>query len=111
MAIKHQMDEFKVKALSKCGETFVSEYSGTVFPISEAVADHKIEFETIVQEFFTAKGVDLECELLTMSVDQRSEPVWRDPTLLESFLVHHGKFPLRLVQRRENLSDIKKDPR
>ncbi|HNR94525.1 MAG TPA: DCL family protein [Kiritimatiellia bacterium] len=107
MAIKPQMDEFKTKALAQCTETFVSEYSGKKFPVDEAVADHVTEFEDIVQQFFHTQGIDIERELLTMSIDQKSEPVWRDPALLGEFLDYHKKFPLRLVQWRENLSDIK----
>jgi hypothetical protein len=110
MAIRPQMDEFRAKALAQCFGTFVSEYSGNVFPVGEAVVDHATEFESIIQAFYTANGIDIDCELLTMSADQKSEPVWRNPTLLEAFLDHHKKFPLRLVHWRENLSDIKKDP-
>jgi hypothetical protein len=109
-AIKPQLDEFKMGVLSLCTDSFVSEYSGTVFPINEAVVDHVTEFDTIVQEFFTVKGVDIESELLTKSTDQRSEPVWRDPALLVDFLAYHKTFPLRLVQWRENLSEIKRNP-
>jgi hypothetical protein len=109
MAIKPQMDEFKATAVSRCKDTFISEYSGTAFPINEAVVDHATPFESIIQEFFTAKGIDIECELLTMSADQKSKPVWRDPSLLREFVDHHKRFPLRLVHWRENLSDIKKD--
>lgn len=109
MAIKPQMAEFKTEALSQCSDTFVSEYSGVKFPIDEAVVDHTVEFESIVKDFFTSKGIDIEHDLLTMSADQKSEPVWRDPSLLADFIAHHKSCPLRLVQWRENLSEIKKD--
>ena len=46
--------------------------------------------------------------MLTRSADQKSDPVWNDPELLADFLAFHRAFPLRLVQRRENLSDLKK---
>lgn len=108
MAIKPQTDAYKIKALAECAGTFVSEYSGATFPINEAVVDHVTDFENIVQEFFGSKGIDIECALLTMSKDQTSEPVWRNTSLLTEFLAYHQKFPLRLVQWRENLSEIKK---
>jgi tellurite resistance-related uncharacterized protein len=44
---------------------------------------------------------------LTKSCDACSVPVWTDPGLPARFLEHHSKYPLRLVHRRENLSDIK----
>lgn len=106
-AVRVQIHEFKEHALASCVTTFISEYSGNEFPISEAVVDHVIEFETIVREFCDVENIDIECELLTTSVDQKSEPVWRDPDLMNRFLVHHNKFRLRIVQWRENLSDIK----
>lgn len=47
--------------------------------------------------------------MLTRSEDQKSDPVWNDLSLLAEFLAFHRTFPIRLVRRRENLSDVKKD--
>ena len=108
MAIRADLDVFKAQALAACGESFVSDYSGKTFPVAEAVADHVILFENIVGQFFAKRGIDLETTMLTRSADQKSDPVWNDPALLANFLAFHRTFPLRLVQRRENLSDVKK---
>lgn len=107
MAIKPQLDAYKSQAIQPNATVFKSEYSGKEFPTVEAVVDHKITFEEIVQGFFKSKGIDLQSELLTRSVDQTSEPIWRDPILLEEFLEYHAEFPLRVVHKQENLSDIK----
>jgi hypothetical protein len=87
--------------------SFVSDFSGATFPVSEAQVDHETEFEDILAEFAAAEGFSIETKLLTTSRDACSIPVWIDSTLPDRFLQHHAKFPLRLVQWRENLSDIK----
>jgi len=107
-AIAPQLSEFKSHKLSACIVSFVSEYSGKVFPVAEAVADHVETFDLIVERFFQERGVDINTEMLTRSVDATSSPVWRNPVLIEEFLAFHATFPLRLVQARENLSEIKK---
>jgi hypothetical protein len=76
--------------------------------VAEAVADHIETFDSIVERFFRERGVDINTEMLTRSVDATSSPVWRDPTLIAEFLAYHATFPLRLVHWRENLSEIKK---
>lgn len=107
-AIAPQLANFKSRKLMGCIDSFVSEYSGRVFPVAEAVADHVEPFDSIVVQFFSGRGVDIETELLTKSVDASSSPVWRDPSLIKEFLNFHAAFPLRLVHARENLSEIKK---
>lgn len=107
-AIAPQLAEFKSRKLATCTVSFVSEYSGKVFPVAEAVADHVETFDSIVERFFREGGVDISTEMLTRSVDATSTPVWRNPVLIEEFLAFHAAFPLRLVQARENLSEIKK---
>lgn len=107
-AIAPQLADFKFRKLMDCVDSFVSEYSGRVFPVAEAVADHVEPFDSIVAQFFSAHGVDIETEMLTKSVDASSSPVWRTPTLIKEFLEFHATFPLRLVHARENLSEIKK---
>lgn len=108
MAIRGDLDKFKIEALASCGETFASGFSGREFPVAEAVADHVTTFEEIIVQFFTSRGVDIETAMLTRSVDRRSDPAWIDPLLLEEFLAEHRRYPLRLVHWRENLSEIKK---
>lgn len=107
-AIAPQLAEFKSRKLAKCAASFVSEYSGKVFPVAEAVADHVETFDSIIERFFQARGIDINTEMLTKSVDATSSPVWRNPSLIQEFLEFHGAFPLRVVHARENLSDIKR---
>jgi hypothetical protein len=107
-AIAPQLAEFKSRKLATRTISFVSEYSGKVFPVAEAVADHVETFDSIVERFFPAQGVDINTEMLSRSVDATSSPVWRNPSLIEQFLAFHATFPIRLVQARENLSEIKK---
>lgn len=107
-AIASQLADFKSQKLAACTDSFVSEYSGNAFPVAEAVADHVEPFDSIVERFFRERGVDINTEMLTRSVDATSSPVWRNPTLIAEFLAYHATFPLRLVHWRENLSEIKK---
>lgn len=106
-AIAPQLDAFKAKTLAGSRDFFVSRYSGRKFPLSEAVVDHVIPFEDIIADFFPAREVDISTELLTRSVDARSKPTWHDPQLINEFLEFHALQELRLVQSRENLSDVK----
>ncbi len=108
MAIRGDLDLFKTQALAGCGDTFVSQFSGKLFALEEAVADHLVPFETIIEKFFGERGIDLGTVMLTRSVDQKSDPVWVDEVLLSEFLTFHRTFPLRLVHWRENLSEVKK---
>lgn len=107
-AIASQLADFKFQKLAASTDSFVSEYSGNAFPVAEAVADHIEPFDSIVGRFFRERGVDINTEMLTRSVDATSSPVWRNPTLIAEFLSYHATFPLRLVHWRENLSEIKK---
>jgi hypothetical protein len=108
-AIAPQLADFKARKLAACAGSFISEYSGKAFPVAEAVADHVTTFDSIVDRFFQERGVDIGTEMLTRSVDATSSPVWRNPDLIEEFLAFHRSFPLRLVQARENLSEIKRE--
>jgi hypothetical protein len=106
-AIAPQLAEFKSRKLVSSPVSFISEFSGKTFPVAEAVADHVEPFDTIVDQFFGERGVDIKTEMLTRSVDASSVPVWRNTKLIEEFLKFHALFPLRLVHARENLSEIK----
>lgn len=108
-AIAPQLADFLEAKLAACVTSFVSEYSGKSFLLSEAVPDHIQTFDSIVEEFFATRGMDIHTEMLTRSVDATSSPVWRNPSLIEEFLVFHARFPLRVVHWRENLSEIKRD--
>lgn len=68
-AIAPQLASFKAQRLEACVDTFVSEYSGKRFPVAEAVADHVETFDSIVDQFFSGQGVDINTEMLTRSVD------------------------------------------
>ena len=70
--------------------------------------DHVTPFDQIVDQFFGILGIDLNTTLLTAAVDAPSAPVWRNPQLTADFQKYHRGFPLRLVHRRENLSEIKR---
>jgi hypothetical protein len=89
-------------------ETFVSDFSGITFPAIEAHVDHETGFDEILADFATAESLSINTQLLTRSCDASSVPVWTDPALPNRFLLHHSKYPLRLVHWRENLSDIKR---
>jgi hypothetical protein len=104
--VRPVIEDFKQRRIGT-SVTFVSDFSGASFPASEAQVDQETAFDDILAEFAAAEGFSIETKLLTMSRDACSVPVWIDPTLANRFLQHHAKFPLRLVQWRENLSDIK----
>ena len=103
-----QILAFRDARLAKCSATFISDYSGTEFPISEANIDHEIEFEEIVRQFAEREGIAIEKELLTTACDARSKPTWKDEALADRFAAFHSTFPLRLVSQRENLSDLRR---
>jgi hypothetical protein len=110
MAVRSVVEEFRNQRLARCGETFVSDFSGKAFPRDTAVVDHyPVTFEEIVVRFAAQEGFDINGDLLTASRDCSSEPDWCDPYLPERFLAFHGQFPLRLVHARENLSEIKRE--
>ena len=67
----------------------------------------EFSIDRILEAFATKEGLSLDTELLTTSQDDCSVTVWLDPDLPNRFLKHHEKYQLRLVHRRENLSDIK----
>jgi hypothetical protein len=104
--VRPVIEEFKRQRIGT-SVTFVSEFSGASFPISEAHVDHETAFDDILAEFAAEEGFSIETKLLTRSRDACSVPIWIDHTIPDRFLRHHAKFRLRLVQRRENLSDIK----
>jgi len=110
MLVRPVVEAFRLQRLASCGVEFISDYSGSAFPIDAAVADHHpVTFEEIVMRFASKEGVDIDVELLTRSVDCSSEPAWCDPELPKRFLDFHSVFGLRLVHSRENLSEIKKE--
>jgi len=107
-AVHPEISEFRNRRLASAGSHFVSDFSGKSFPVDEAEADHVTPFNEIVAQFFGARGIDIENHMLTRAVDAQSEPVWRDEALIAAFRKFHSPFPLRLVHRRENQSDIKR---
>lgn len=109
MLISPQIEAFRANRLSGELRTFTSDYSGKDFPVDEADVDHVIPFEQIVTNYFSARKIDIETTMLTESADRKSTPKWKSIKLRDEFFEHHQGFPLRLVQRRENLSDIKKE--
>jgi len=107
--IKETVKKYAHSRLS--GDVFVSDYSGREFPRDEAVVDHVTPFEQLVSVFFASKGVDVDLELLTESVDANEKPQWKDKELIADFLAFHNSHELRLVHWRENLSEIRKENR
>jgi hypothetical protein len=85
---------------------FRSDFSGKEFDGAAAHVHHPVAFDQIVAGFAVAESLVLE-ELWTVSVDAKSGPSWRDPSLPGRFLTHHSKFPLQIVHWKENLSSIK----
>lgn len=51
-AVKEEIDAFRVSRLAPGTTTFVSEFSGKVFPVSEAEVDHVRPFDQIIDQFF-----------------------------------------------------------
>jgi hypothetical protein len=100
-----QIKEYRVKRVQ--GWTFISEFSGQVFPTSQLHIDHVIPFETIVEQFAEQEGLDLN-QMLTQSQDMTFVPLWIDPQLPKRFAQFHSRFPLRAVSQMENLSTLKK---
>lgn len=106
--VRGQISTFREQRLAECDGTFISDYSGKEFPIAEAHVDHEITFEEIVIRFGEREGLNVEGEMLTVTCDERSEPTWKDQGVAERFLVFHSEFPLRLVSKQENLSELRK---
>jgi hypothetical protein len=104
--IRPVIDAFRQRRIGNA-TTFVSDVSGKRFSIMEAHVDHEIPFDDIIASFANAEDISVETQLLTMSRDACSVPVWIDAKLPRRFLKRHAQYPLRLVHRRENLSDIK----
>lgn len=71
--------------------------------------DHITPFAEIVNSFFRPLGIDVENYMLTQAVDARSEPSWRDPRCIEAFRAYHARFPLRIVHKSENQSEIRRE--
>ena len=105
--VRDQVYAFREQRLAQCEHLFVSDYSGLEFGIAEAHVDHVTEFEEIATQFARAEDIDLENELLTTACDAKSQPQWKDESLATRFLEHHLRFPLRIVSKRENLSDLR----
>lgn len=102
------VEEFKQRRLGNSySATFISDFSGKPFPITEVHVDHEISFEEILKAFAQKERLSLETQLLTVSQDACSVPIWVDEDMPNRFLRHHGNYPLRLVHKRENLSDIR----
>ncbi len=106
-AVAPQVEAYKAARVAACTTTFASDFSQKEFPVSEAAVDHTVPFDSIIDQFFSTRGIDITTELLTRSVDASSKPVWRDEALIVEFTEFHRGFPLRLVHSRENLSEIK----
>ncbi len=104
--VRPVIDKFRQRRIGN-SLTFLSEFSQKTFPVSEAHVDHEVPFDDIIASFARAEDISVETQLLTKSRDACSVPVWLDAKLPMRFLNHHAKYPLRLVHRRENLSDIK----
>jgi hypothetical protein len=104
--VRPVIEDYKQRRIG-AASIFQSDFSGASFPVNEAHVDHETPFDNILAEFAVAEGFSIETKLLTMSCDACSLPVWIDPGLPARFLKHHSKYPLRLVHKRENLSDIK----
>ena len=104
--VRPAIDQFRQNRVGNA-PTFRSDFSGRTFPTCEAHVDHEVPFDEIIADFARSEGFALETQLLTLSQDACSVPVWVDPKLPRRFLKHHANYPLRLVHRRENLSDIK----
>lgn len=104
--VRPDIEDFKRKRIGESA-TFVSDFSGATFSACAAHADHEVTFDDIIAEFATSEGLSIETQLLTVSRDACSVPIWLDPDLPKRFLEHHAKYRLRLVHQRENLSDIK----
>ena len=107
-AVQVEISAFRNRRLAGADTYFVSDFSGESFPIEEAEVDHVTPFNEIIGQFFGIHGVDIENHMLTRAIDARSDPVWRDEALIAAFREYHRPFPLRLVHRRENQSDIKR---
>lgn len=107
-AVHPEISAFRNRRLAGAGSHFVSDFSGKSFPVEEVEADHVTPFDEIIGQFFDMRGIDIENHMLTRAVDAQSEPVWRDDALIAAFREFHRPFPLRLVHRRENQSDIKR---
>lgn len=107
-AVHPEISAFRNRRIADSASHFVSDFSGKPFPVEEAEVDHVTPFDEILGQFFGARGIDIETDMLTQAVDARSEPVWRDEALIAAFREFHRLFPLRLVHERENQSDIKR---
>ncbi len=108
-AVRPEIDAFRAHRLATAGTHFKSDFSGQIFPVSDAEADHVPPFVEIVNSFFEPLGINVENYMLTLPQDAKSEPVWRDPALIASFREYHKGCTLRLVQRHENQSAIRRE--
>lgn len=104
--IRPVIEDFKRARIGN-SPTFASDFSGTTFWVSVAHVDHEVPFDGIIAKFAALEDFSLETRLLTVSQDACSVPVWLDRALPGRFLNHHARYPLRLVHKLENLSDIK----
>lgn len=88
--------------------SFVSEFSGQIFPAADAHVDHVTPFKEIVAQFAEREGIEIATKLLTVACDAVSEPKWKEPTLALRFAEFHASFSLRIVSARENLSTLRR---
>lgn len=103
--IKPQIAAYRKSRIPVGNPCFTSDFSGDVFPISELHIDHKdTTFEEIVRQFAELESINIDTELLTLSVDACSGPRWRDPGIAERFYSFHQTFSLQMLSRVENLS-------
>lgn len=106
--VSGQIEEYRARRLAGLDGSFVSDYSDLSFPLKEAVVDHDPPFDLLVEQFFAARAENPRTELLTVPTDASSLPVWKQPEMAKSFHEFHSQANLRIVQHRENLSQIKR---
>lgn len=111
-AILEQIEAFRRLRTGVNHLSFISDYSGKEFPIEELHIDHEFPiFRDFVTDFFELRKIDIRNKLLTFGVKMEADPVWIDPPLIEEFKEAHRAVKLRLVSRKENLSDLRKTRR
>lgn len=106
--IRDHVAIFKAGRLSVGAGSFVSDFSGETFSATDAVVDHDPPFDLLIDRFFSSRSEDPRTSLLTKPTDASSIPVWIDQDLSDQFRRFHAQANLRLVHRRENLSQIKR---
>jgi len=105
--VKDKIEEYRKLRLGD-SLSFVSDYSKMTFPAKEAVVDHDPPFDQLIMRFFSDRPENPRSELLTYSCDASSIPKWRSKELPVAFRAFHANTTFRLVQWRENISQIKR---